>query len=126
MIEANVEALGVSMSGFYTRNVQDCLNCTKYVCDGCPKDKAEQDKKYYQRRKARLEGEMVCPKCGGQVQVKDSRTDNNTVIRRRRCVKCGQNIYTKETMMEYATGAQTMSELYKLKYREVIQDEVYK
>lgn len=113
MIEAEIETLGVKVTGYNDRKIEECLNCTKYKCDGCPVDRREGDKAYYERRKARLEGDMVCPHCGGKTKVVDSRAMDNTVIRRRRCDKCGQNTYTEERMMEYVTGMQSMSDAFK-------------
>ena len=43
---------------------------------------------------------MICPKCGANTKVMDSRCDKNTVHRRRKCTLCGQIFYTAETIAE--------------------------
>ena len=39
---------------------------------------------------------MFCVNCGKKTSVKDSRTDNDGVLRRRTCPKCGHTMYTLE------------------------------
>jgi len=45
---------------------------------------------------------MICPKCGGEVQVVDSRHNAETVVRRRRCKICKHIFYTQETITDSA------------------------
>ena len=39
---------------------------------------------------------MTCPVCGGATKVTDSRSDGETVRRRRECVNCGERFTTRE------------------------------
>ena len=41
---------------------------------------------------------MNCPKCGAATKVADSRSDNKSVHRRRKCSLCGNVFYTAETI----------------------------
>lgn len=43
---------------------------------------------------------MTCPKCGGEVTVVDSRSDVETVVRRRRCKECRYVFYTQEIIAD--------------------------
>ena len=115
MIEAEIETLGVKATGYNERKIEECLNCTKYKCDGCPVDRREGDKAYYERRKARLEGDMVCPHCGGKTKVMETRDWENTVVRRRKCKACGQLFYTEEGAIEYTEGCNRINEIYHTK-----------
>lgn len=41
---------------------------------------------------------MICPKCGGHTEVKDTRTaDKQTIRRRRECMACNHRFATIET-----------------------------
>lgn len=42
---------------------------------------------------------MKCPYCGGAVKVVDSRSNEDTVVRRRQCVSCYNIIKTKEIII---------------------------
>lgn len=44
---------------------------------------------------------MNCPICGGITFVKDSRTDEDCVKRRRECKECGYRFSTAEIDMDY-------------------------
>ena len=44
---------------------------------------------------------MVCPECGGMLIVRDTQSVNDEVLRKRICEKCGNTIYTFETVSEY-------------------------
>lgn len=39
---------------------------------------------------------MTCPVCGGQTRITDSRSDGETVRRRRECRECGHRFTTRE------------------------------
>lgn len=39
---------------------------------------------------------MICPICGSGTYVVSSRSTDETVVRWRKCEKCGQSIYTQE------------------------------
>lgn len=43
---------------------------------------------------------MICPKCGGNTKVTDSRSTRFTVHRRRKCTLCGHIFYTAETIAD--------------------------
>ena len=49
---------------------------------------------------------MKCPDCGGDVKVMDSvfNTDQNEVLRKRKCKDCGHVFYTIEFEIEYDTN----------------------
>ena len=40
---------------------------------------------------------MICPICGSETEVVCSRTTDETVFRRRKCLQCNYAIYTEET-----------------------------
>lgn len=42
---------------------------------------------------------MICPYCGGVVKVVDSRSNKDTVVRRRQCLSCNRLIKTKEIII---------------------------
>lgn len=44
---------------------------------------------------------MLCPKCGGQSTVIDSRMISGTVRRRRECEQCGHRFSTEETLYKF-------------------------
>lgn len=39
---------------------------------------------------------MICPICGSETKVVGSRAVDNAVIRWRKCLLCGQSIFTEE------------------------------
>ena len=39
---------------------------------------------------------MTCPVCGGKAHVLESRSDGETVRRRRECLECGHRFITQE------------------------------
>ena len=55
---------------------------------------------------------MNCIYCDGDTFVIDSKRTKATVIRRRKCVKCGQCYFTREMLIDDDKGAHM---LYKLK-----------
>lgn len=44
---------------------------------------------------------MTCPKCGGVTFVKDSRSDEDQVRRRRECTECKYRFFTLEIDTDY-------------------------
>lgn len=42
---------------------------------------------------------MICPFCGGMLKVSDSRSNGDTVVRRRQCLSCNKLIKTKEIII---------------------------
>lgn len=49
---------------------------------------------------------MLCPKCGGDTGVVDTRpTANNTIRRRRTCIACGHRLTTFETIADSNPGS---------------------
>ena len=54
---------------------------------------------------------MICSKCGGVLEVIETREKNNIVIRRRRCKACGKLFYTSETGMDYVEGMTITNEI---------------
>lgn len=63
---------------------------------------------------------MTCPKCGGRMLGKDTRyTPENETIRKRKCDKCGNIMYTLEFEVELTEQLIAASkEAKKLKSRE--------
>lgn len=39
---------------------------------------------------------IICPACGGDTQVVDSRPSGQGIRRRRRCIACGERVTTHE------------------------------
>jgi transcriptional regulator NrdR family protein len=39
---------------------------------------------------------MTCPECNGKTKVVDSRTDEDSTLRRRECIDCGYRFSTVE------------------------------
>ena len=44
----------------------------------------------------RLSRFLLCPVCGGKTEVLDSRSDCESVKRKRKCLECGYRFYTVE------------------------------
>lgn len=45
---------------------------------------------------------MICIKCKGQLKINETRnTEDNYVVRRRKCLSCGNIMYTKEFIVPY-------------------------
>lgn len=44
---------------------------------------------------------MVCPKCGEKLTVSDTNhiKDTNEIYRLKKCLKCGEKVYTTETIV---------------------------
>lgn len=75
--------------------IQRCLNCTKEDCDNC----------VYYGTQTKEENEnkpvKICPFCGSDTKVYDSREDMfGGVIRKRVCVSCGITYKTKEIFLK--------------------------
>lgn len=45
---------------------------------------------------------MKCPICGGNTRVAESFKEKYQIVRRRKCQKCEQSIYTREIEQETA------------------------
>lgn len=41
---------------------------------------------------------MICLKCGGKTKVDSTVTLENSVIRSRKCILCGEKFFTEETI----------------------------
>ena len=65
---------------------------------------------------------MLCTKCSSETSVKDSRLhDNNTIRRRRACLKCGYRFSTSEELfipMPIAKGPAPLKMKVKTEYRQ--------
>lgn len=45
---------------------------------------------------------MICIKCKGQLKINETRNiEGNYVVRRRKCLSCGNIMYTKEFIVPY-------------------------
>ena len=44
---------------------------------------------------------MKCPVCGAETIVTGSRSNDETVARRRKCTNCGVTLYTQEIEADY-------------------------
>lgn len=47
---------------------------------------------------------MICLKCGGSSRVIESRNIDGMIIRHRWCIKCRDDYYTKEVVIDYEEG----------------------
>lgn len=56
---------------------------------------------------------MKCPDCNNNLRVLDSRLIGAKQIRRRYCKKCGYEMYTCETKMDYIEGMMLINDFYK-------------
>lgn len=56
---------------------------------------------------------MTCPKCKGKTVVICTENERSSVVRKRRCCKCGYVFYTKET--ESAEAHETFKTLNKIR-----------
>lgn len=54
---------------------------------------------------------MMCPYCGGDSKVVETRCDGRQ-IRRRKCLDCCKLFYTLETVCDYADGDRVFHEVY--------------
>lgn len=61
---------------------------------------------------------MTCPKCGGKTEVKNSRSDEESVRRRRHCTGCGLNFFTVEYDQDMLEKIKSNSEEIKSNERE--------
>lgn len=52
---------------------------------------------------------MKCPYCNGLSFVKDTVPDDDTVIRKRQCKKCGKIFYTQENDLDFNNGKKIMN-----------------
>ena len=57
---------------------------------------------------------MICPKCGGKTYVVETRTNDESVYRRRKCKDCKHLIFTAERECDPFQFHQCQSEYYAL------------
>lgn len=60
---------------------------------------------------------MTCPNCNGKNKVIDSRSDEDTVYRKRKCDDCGHIFYTEEQMVLATDGFRNAWRAYRQKKR---------
>ena len=65
---------------------------------------------------------MTCPLCGGKTHITDSRSDGETVRRRRECLECKHRFTTKEIDIDMLDKLLKTAE----KTRDYIQDQLAK
>lgn len=53
---------------------------------------------------------MICPDCGGETKVIDSREVKDYCRRRRKCLKCRARYSTKETFFDFKKGRGFLTE----------------
>ena len=54
---------------------------------------------------------MMCPKCGGDTRVVDSRSDGRR-IRKRKCCDCGKTFHTIEVIISDEAGVAILRGIY--------------
>ena len=59
---------------------------------------------------------MKCS-CGGKTRVEDTRSNDYTVYRFRKCIVCGKAFVTQESKIDFATGRRLMNKISNARYR---------
>ena len=54
---------------------------------------------------------MICPECGAETTVADCSRGDHIVVRRRKCLNCGESFYTAERRVDKSKGYKALRDL---------------